>query len=222
MHVVTRSRDETDAPRSTPTPVRPAPAPSVGTCPAALAEERDLVRRVQAGDADAFAELYEAHAPAVRRFILRRVRDAAEADDLTHDTFVEAWRSIARFEARSRIRTWLMGIARHVCSRFIRFSSRWMTGFKAADVEPNPMIDTRVESRVEATRFLKRVGEIAVEGGRPQSARIFSRRYVEGSKMSTIAQDVGISTDAVKASLRRSRQRVTRELPELAQVLEGT
>lgn len=187
-----------------------------------LAEERALMERIQAGDSEAFAQLYEEHVVAVKRFILRQVRDAEETEDLTHETFVEALRSVARFEGRSQIRTWLFGIARHVCLHFFRFSGRWMTGYKAVGIEPDPGVDERLEARVEATRCLDRIGEIVTDGGSTRSARIFSRRYVDGSTLAAIAQDIGVSRDVVKSSLNRSRKRITRALPELPQILAGT
>lgn len=67
-----------------------------------------LVDRDQA----AFGELVRRHQSAVRRFLRGLTRgDAAWADDLAQDTFVQAFRSLSHFEQKSRFLTWLFGIA---------------------------------------------------------------------------------------------------------------
>ena len=55
--------------------------------------------------------LIHEHYAAIYRFLLHLVRDAAEAEDSTQETFVSAWRKIAAFEGRSALGTWLHRIA---------------------------------------------------------------------------------------------------------------
>jgi RNA polymerase sigma factor (sigma-70 family) len=73
----------------------------------------DLVARVLADDdRRAFADLVRRHEAAVRAFLVRVARgDHALADDLAQETFVECYRSLARFRGGSQFRTWLLGIA---------------------------------------------------------------------------------------------------------------
>lgn len=68
-----------------------------------------LVRAVQAGDRQALARLYARYAASLRSAAVRLVRDPAQAEDLLHDVFCEAWRSAASYEpARASVRTWLL------------------------------------------------------------------------------------------------------------------
>lgn len=63
-------------------------------------------------DRAAFGVLVQRHQSAVRRFLRHLTRgDAALADDLAQETFVSAWRSLARFQSGSAFATWLLGIA---------------------------------------------------------------------------------------------------------------
>ena len=67
---------------------------------------------VREDDRSAFGQLVERHQDAVRRFLRHLTRgDAALADDLAQDTFVQAYRSLDRFRADSSFSTWLLGIA---------------------------------------------------------------------------------------------------------------
>ncbi len=70
----------------------------------------DLVHLAQAGDADAFGELVERNRRAVFRAALAAVGSAAEADDVTQEAFVTAWRKLSGFRGESQFRTWLLSI----------------------------------------------------------------------------------------------------------------
>lgn len=75
--------------------------------------DRRLIARVLAtDDRAAFAELVGLHQSAVRRFLRHLTRgDSALADDLAQDTFIQAYRSLARFRGDAGLGTWLLGIA---------------------------------------------------------------------------------------------------------------
>jgi RNA polymerase sigma factor (sigma-70 family) len=75
--------------------------------------EAELVSRVVvSGDHAAFRELVQRHQSAVRHFLRHLTRgDAALADDLAQDTFLQAWRGLAGWRGGSPLVTWLLGIA---------------------------------------------------------------------------------------------------------------
>src|SRR5262249_1316038 len=66
-----------------------------------------LVERIAAGDRRAMQVLYARHHLRVYRFVLRLVNDAAAAEDVTSDVFLEVWKHAGRFEGRSQASTWL-------------------------------------------------------------------------------------------------------------------
>jgi RNA polymerase sigma-70 factor (ECF subfamily) len=71
----------------------------------------DLVKRAQEGDSDAFGALFEAHRSRIYSVCLRMTSNAAEAEDLTQDAFLQAFRKIAKFRGDSAFSTWLHRIA---------------------------------------------------------------------------------------------------------------
>ena len=73
--------------------------------------DRELLEGIRAGRREACARLIHEHYPAIYRFLLHLARDAAEAEDLTQETFAAAWEKIAAFEGRSALCTWLHRIA---------------------------------------------------------------------------------------------------------------
>jgi RNA polymerase sigma-70 factor (ECF subfamily) len=100
-----------------------------GTGPDA-ATDLDLVRLAQAGDVQAFGELVERNRRAVFRAALAAVRSPAEADDVTQEAFVTAFRKLGSFRGESQFRTWLLSITwrkaidrRKSVTRWLRMSS---------------------------------------------------------------------------------------------------
>lgn len=83
----------------------------------------DVARAAARGDAVAFADLVRATQADVWRACVAIV-DRESADDLTQEAFLQAHRSLTRFDGRSSVRTWLLSIARHVCHDEIRRRAR--------------------------------------------------------------------------------------------------
>jgi RNA polymerase sigma-70 factor (ECF subfamily) len=71
-----------------------------------------LLKSVAEGDKAAMHIMFARHRVRVFRFIQRMVRNAAIADDLVSQVFLDVWRSANRFEGRARVSTWLLSIAR--------------------------------------------------------------------------------------------------------------
>ena len=74
-------------------------------------EQRAWMSAIAGGDKHALAALYRALETPVFRFIRSRLNDPFEAGDILHDVFMEVWRSAGRFEGRSKVQTWIFGIA---------------------------------------------------------------------------------------------------------------
>ncbi len=67
--------------------------------------------QIAGGDRQALAELYRALEKPVYRFLQSKLNDPFESADVLHDVFIEVWRSASKFEGRSKVQTWIMGIA---------------------------------------------------------------------------------------------------------------
>jgi RNA polymerase sigma-70 factor, ECF subfamily len=85
-------------------------APTVAT--AQTTSDGMLLEGIAGGDRSAMHLLYAGHSVRVYRFILRIVRDASVAEDLTSQVFLDVWRTAGQFEGRSQVSTWLLSIAR--------------------------------------------------------------------------------------------------------------
>ena len=183
--------------------------------------DRALVERVLVGDQDAFAEIYDSYFRRVFAFTVKRVGNAAEAEDLTQETFVQLYRSLPSFEGRSSLLTWTFGIANHVCSHYFRHCSRWMVSpNQARSIDDHPT-EATIERHIDAGRVLDRCGEVLEETRRPAHQQIFHMRYGESRSIRSIAEMVGKSKEAVKVSLRRSRTALAEGVPDLHAVMDN-
>ena len=77
-----------------------------------MESDEDLLAAYAAGDARAFAELYERHERAIYRFFLRQGAATSAADDLLQETWIAVVRNAANFEPRAKFTTWLYTVAR--------------------------------------------------------------------------------------------------------------
>lgn len=83
-----------------------------------------LVQRAQAGEQDAFAELYERYFDRVYDFLTRMMRNRGEAEDVTQDTFIRAMSSIGNLQSTGSFKSWIFTIARNTALNRIERNQR--------------------------------------------------------------------------------------------------
>jgi RNA polymerase sigma-70 factor (ECF subfamily) len=93
---------------------------------AAPADDLALVRRAQAGDADAFGALVERHRRAVFRAALAAVRSPVEADEVAQDAFITAFQKLAGFRGEASFKTWLLSITWRKAIDRRKSVTRWL------------------------------------------------------------------------------------------------
>src|SRR5262249_39625399 len=84
------------------------------------APDADLVRRTVGGDGQAFEVLVARYYRAVGGYLLRRVQRADVVEDLTQETFLEAFRSLRQKRVPENFAAWLYGIAHHCLGKWLR------------------------------------------------------------------------------------------------------
>jgi len=89
-------------------------------------EENDivLVERVQSGDKQAFNLLVQKYQFRIRHLVARFVKDSAEQEDIVQETFIKAYRAIARFRGDSAFYTWLYRIAVNTSKNYLVAAGR--------------------------------------------------------------------------------------------------
>jgi len=91
---------------------------------ASLADEATLLERHRHGHAEAFGELYRHFEMMVYNLALRTCGNAADAEDITQETFVRAYRHLQKFKGKSSLKTWIFRIALNCSSTRLRRRGR--------------------------------------------------------------------------------------------------
>jgi RNA polymerase sigma-70 factor (ECF subfamily) len=170
-----------------------------------------LTARATTGDAGAFREIYERHAPAVFRFLMNLLGDRGAADEATQETFVRAHGRLGTMRETDKLLPWLFGIARNVC-----FETRRAYAKTRRDV-PEDELDDRVADspnpealllRREADELLSRALQRIPEERR--AALLLQMDH--GLPYAEIAQILEWSVAKVKIEIHRARLKLRAEL----------
>jgi RNA polymerase sigma-70 factor (ECF subfamily) len=151
-------------------------------------DERALVEAAQ-GDPARFAPLYEAYFDRVYAYVVRRVHDRADAEDLTSEVFRRALDGLPRFEWRGApFGAWLMRIAANAVA------DRWQRAQRRRDLEESertkePTAED-LERRVLLFSLVRRLPE--------DQGRVIQLRFVEQKTIREVAAELGRSEGAVK------------------------
>ena len=180
------------------------------------ASELDLIARARTGDQDAFAELVMLHADRVYGALRRFGLEAGDADDVTQEVFLRAWRGLPRFEERARFSTWLYRIAFNEAQRRLarRTLPRAVPRTDDDTADPVASLPEPAESGPEARALageLERQLDSALDELPPDWRAAVVLRDIEGLSTHDAAEVVGVGEAAFKSRLHRGRMQL-REL----------
>jgi len=162
--------------------------------------EGALVERARAGDTRAFERLYREHVGRVYGLCLRMTRDPAIAEDCTQETFINAWKALARFETRSSLGTWLHRIAVNATLAKRRKASVVMESTSTDDEGEAIESEWTLETPLEVNEI-----EAAIEQ-LPQGARdVLVLHAIYGYSHLEAAEMLGVAEGTCKAQLHRAR-----------------
>jgi RNA polymerase sigma-70 factor (ECF subfamily) len=167
--------------------------------------DRELLNRIAERDARASAELFDRHAPALHRFLIRGA-SREEADDLLQEVFVRALRGASSFRGEASVRTWLRAIARHVLLERYRSRGRDVTLIEIAAASPGP------ESLAIAAQQRRQL-LAALQSLPDDHALVVGLHWIEGLAHAEIAELLEITPESSRKRLQRATARLREILP---------
>lgn len=209
----------------------PARAEGPGNEHDVLSDE-ELLARTEAGEREAFDEIIRRYQDRVYNLLLRLCGKVEDADDLTQETFVKAYRGLKNFRWRSRFYTWLFQIAVNAAFSLKRKQGRrkkvegasldglgWNPGkdgdggtarenFPAVSVEPDPAEE--VERQEVCLRVRRELNELE-----PERRVVLLLCDAEGLSYDEAAETLGVSRTTVKSRLYRARAALAGRLKDL-------
>lgn len=182
--------------------------------------DRALRTRLIAGEDSAYRECYQLHAQKLLRLLTGILRNKARAEEVLQETFIAAFRSIARFRGEVSIATWLARIATNRACNTIRDESRVKRTAPSAEEEPIAGFEPQVEGRDLARKVMVildqmepskklalllqaqgyTVAEIAEISSEPRGT-ILARLSRSRAELSLRMSVAGLVTDAISASM---------------------
>lgn len=184
-------------------------------------DEHELVDRLRAGDKTACSICVELHAPAVYRLAFSMLGNAAEAEDVTQETFLQAFKGIDGFEWRSSLSTWLYRITHNLVLMRLRKRQPLFVSIDAPTPEaesaptPEALFDwCCLPDQEFATAETRSQLESAIAELPEKLRETFVLREMEGLSTEETATILGISESNVKVRLHRARLWLRERLSE--------
>ena len=181
----------------------------------------DLIQGILSGNESCFEVLYDRFRGRIYGFALKRLGDPAEAEDVTQEVFLQVHRSLASYQGRSTLLTWMFGIAHNqVCRRFRRKTPPLVSVDDSEALELAAP-ECPQDRQVDASRVLRRCIDVAETELSDAQRTVFHLKYAENRTTRSIAEHLGKSTQAVKISLFRSRKTLSQHTPNVDTVLSA-
>jgi RNA polymerase sigma-70 factor (ECF subfamily) len=179
------------------------------------ADARDVVACLR-GDGEAFRRLVERHQNGIASLMWRFTHDPAQQEELVHDAFVEAWRSLRSFKTDRPFGPWLRTVAVHVGYRYWKRLGRARQELSLEDMDD--IAEARDPDPERADELVHGLlGRLS-----PRDRLVLTLIYLEGHTVAETAQLTGWSKTMVKVQAYRARAKLARLLqgaaPERTQV----
>jgi len=187
-----------------------------------LASEKDseYLEAARQGDVEAFAQVFEAVRPMVHSVAYRMV-GPNDCDDVVMDTYLKAWRGLAKFRGGSSISTWLCRITRNCALDALRARSRRMERYVSAEApDMTPVVENLPDDSgpspdaSAATSDLGRQLNNALAQLNEEHRQAVLLREVDGLSYRELAATQGVQVGTIMSRLFYARRRLRKILEE--------
>ncbi|MBW0271819.1 RNA polymerase subunit sigma-70 [Nocardia sp. MH4] len=165
-------------------------------------DDATLAGRARDGDVRAYEQLVLRYQGPMFRLAAKMLADRAEAEDVTQEVFLKAWRTITRLQDDAAFAGWLYRMTTNRCLNVLRARR------VPADVDPDTTASTRTDTRPEhATEVNSQMAALtdALQQLTPEQRACWLLREVHGRSYDEIAEIVGANSTAVRGRIARAR-----------------
>jgi len=173
----------------------------------------EIISQVLSGDSQAYAFLVNRYKDYVFTLALRIVKNREDAEEVSQDVFIKAYRALADFKGASKFSTWLYTIVNNTGITFLR-KKRLVTQsldnekvFEMAESRESGMSANQVEQKSKLAMVNKAIGLL-----NPDDAEVITLFYKGEQTLDEIARVLGIEANAVKVRLHRARGRLKEKM----------
>jgi RNA polymerase sigma-70 factor (ECF subfamily) len=181
--------------------------------------DQELVERAQKGDKRAFELLVMKYQRKLARLLSRMVRDPAEIEDITQESFIKAYRALPQFRGESAFYTWLYRIAVNTAKNYLvargrraptttEYSSEEAEGFEDAEL----LRDIATPDAELQTKQIAEAVNKAVEALPEELRTAITLREIEGLSYEEIAQMMDCPIGTVRSRIFRAREAIAEKI----------
>ncbi|MFN2633651.1 MAG: RNA polymerase sigma factor [Thermoanaerobaculia bacterium] len=177
--------------------------------------DRAAVLRAKAGDRDAFREIVETHSRHVFGLAFRMTGNEEDAEDVVQETFLKAYRGLARFQGTSEVSTWLHRIAANCAVDLLR--RRRGAAFSASsspDADLVPDAGSGPEAAAYGSEIDRRM-QASLDRLSAMERAAFTLRHFEGRSIGEVAGILGVRAGAAKNCVFRAVAKLREDLGPL-------
>ncbi|HMA63137.1 MAG TPA: RNA polymerase sigma factor [bacterium] len=173
-------------------------------------EEKELIKKVQAGSKNSFRKLTERYGERLMCDAYKFMKNTQDAEDLYQDTFIKVYENIDSFKFKSQFYTWVYRIMANLA--FNKFRKR--KKMQIVDDQDDYLWDTlpadknnEPENRIPAGQLRDKVDE-ALQNLSPRQKTVFVMKHYQGKKIKDIAAILGCHSGTVKKYLYRATRKL--------------
>ena len=176
-------------------------------------QDIEIISQVLKGDQNAYAALVEKYKNYVFTLVLRFTKSREDAEELSQDIFIKAYRYLADFKGQSKFSTWLYTIVNTTCISFLRKKKLEMRSlddegvFETADMQRSGFEANAVEQKSKVNMVNKAIALL-----NPDDAEIITLFYKNEQSLDEIATILGIESNTAKVRLHRARTRLKEKM----------
>ena len=177
--------------------------------------DTDIITQVLGGNQQAYALLVDRYQNFVFTIVLRYIKSREDAEEVSQDVFVKAYRSLADFKGAAKFSTWLYTVTTTTCITFLRKKKLEVHSldnekvFAAADNLDSGMSANQIEQKSRVNMVNKAIKMLG-----PDDAQVLTLFYKGEQTLDEIASIMGKETNAVKVQLHRARARLKEKMQQ--------
>jgi RNA polymerase sigma-70 factor (ECF subfamily) len=171
--------------------------------------DQELLEGIRKASERHFNELYNRYFKRIYAFVHGRLRNHADAEEITQETFVSVFRSIENYRGQASLLSWIFGIAKNLSNNSIRRAQNQRQKFDSVEPEhfvPNPSLGACApDDELHMQRYVQTIRE-QLESLAEWQRGVFEMRHFENLSIPEIARRTDRSNDAVRSSLYRIKR----------------
>ena len=175
--------------------------------------DSEIISLVLKGDHNAYALLVERYKSYVFTLTLRFTKNREDAEEISQDIFVKAYRSLADFKGTAKFSTWLYTIVNTTCITFLRKKRLEVKSlddertFEVADNQDSGLRANQVEQKSRLNMVNQAIALLS-----PDDAEIITLFYKNEQSLEEISQILGVEANTAKVRLHRARTRLKEKM----------